>query len=61
MSGPFLLSFLVSFLLSTAAHAQMNAGDKKPEPLPDGRMLVTGKVGPVWLVTRPACALPLGL
>src|SRR3954465_10233325 len=58
-------------LLSTAASAQVNLGDQKPEAalpfnmaqvatfnlpwriafLPDGRMLVTEKVGPIWLVT----------
>src|SRR3954470_23147870 len=58
-------------LASTAASAQINIGDQKPEAslpfnmasvatfnlpwrlafLPDGRMLVTEKVGPIWLVT----------
>lgn len=58
-------------LASTAAAAQVNDGDQKPEAslpfnltqvttfnlpwrmafLPDGRMLVTEKVGPLWLVT----------
>src|ERR1700722_20957184 len=58
-------------LISTAAYAQVNAGEQKPEQsspftltqvttfnlpwriafLPDGRMLVTEKVGPLWLVT----------
>jgi glucose/arabinose dehydrogenase len=58
-------------LASTAASAQVNIGDQKPEAalpfnmaqvttfnlpwrlafLPDGRMLVTEKVGPIWLVT----------
>jgi glucose/arabinose dehydrogenase len=56
----------------TAAEAQVNAGEQKPEPslpftvtqvatfnlpwriafLPDGRMLITEKVGPLWLVTQ---------
>jgi glucose/arabinose dehydrogenase len=58
--------------ISTAAQAQVNAGEQKPEPtlpftmtqvatfdlpwriafLPDGRMLITEKVGPLWLVTQ---------
>src|SRR5256885_15687197 len=62
---------LAAALMCTVAHAQINAGEKKPEVdvpftmtkvadfqlgwrlafLPDGRMLVTEKVGPVWLVT----------
>ena len=63
---------LVLTLVSSTAHAQVNAGEQKPEAslpftmtqvaefklpwriafLPDGRMLVTEKVGPVWLVTQ---------
>ncbi len=59
-------------LVSGTAHAQINAGELKPESslpftmtqvatfklpwriafLPDGRMLITEKVGPVWLVTQ---------
>jgi glucose/arabinose dehydrogenase len=59
-------------LVSTTAHAQVNAGERKPEAsrpftmtqvatfnlpwriafLPDGRMLVTEKVGALWLVTQ---------
>ena len=58
-------------LMSTAAWAQVNAGEQKSDPtlpftmttvanfelpwriavLPDGRMLITEKVGPVWLVS----------
>ncbi|HUA19369.1 MAG TPA: PQQ-dependent sugar dehydrogenase [Bryobacteraceae bacterium] len=58
--------------LATAAWAQVNIGELKPEAslpftmttvanfelpwriafLPDGRMLVTEKVGPIWLVTQ---------
>ena len=58
-------------LVSAGVHAQINAGDQKPDPslpftmtqvasfglpwrlafLPDGRMLITEKVGPIWLVT----------
>jgi aldose sugar dehydrogenase len=59
-------------LASTAAWAQVNAGEQKPEAtmpftmtpapatfelpwriavLPDGRMLITEKVGPIWLVS----------
>src|SRR5213080_676459 len=67
----FLIGLLLA-LVSTTAHAQINAGELKPEPelpftitrvaefklgwrmafLPDGRMLVTEKVGPVWVVTQ---------
>jgi glucose/arabinose dehydrogenase len=63
--------FLLGALLTSAAHAQTNAGDQKPDPdlpftmtkvasldlpwriafLPDGRMLVTEKVGRLQLVT----------
>ena len=59
-------------LVSSAAWAQVNAGDLTPQTdlpftmtqvatfnlpwriafLPDGRMLITEKVGPVWLVTQ---------
>src|SRR6185312_6249937 len=58
--------------ISTAAGAQVNSGEQKPESnmpftmtqvatfnlpwriafLPDGRMLVTEKVGPLWVVTQ---------
>jgi glucose/arabinose dehydrogenase len=73
-------------LASTAASAQVNIGDQKPEAslpfnmaqvttfdlpwrlafLPDGRMLVTEKVGPIWLVTpqgmkRPVLNYPAAL
>src|SRR5207248_1274248 len=63
---------LLLALMSGSARAQVNAGEKKPEPslpftmtqvatfnlpwriafLPDGRMLITEKPGPVWLVTQ---------
>jgi glucose/arabinose dehydrogenase len=63
---------LLSTLAWTSAHAQINAGEQKPEPslpftmtqvttfnlpwriafLPDGRMLVTEKVGGLSLVTQ---------
>src|SRR5213083_2667994 len=63
---------LLLILASSAAWAQVNIGEQKPEPslpftmttvttfnlpwriafLPDGRMLITEKVGPVWLVTQ---------
>ncbi|WP_369941130.1 PQQ-dependent sugar dehydrogenase [Xanthomonas medicagonis] len=62
---------LLGVLLTSAAHAQTNAGNQKPDPdlpftvtqvasfdlpwriafLPDGRMLITEKVGRVQLVT----------
>src|SRR5215467_12346535 len=62
---------LLLTLVPTLAHAQINAGERKPEAslpftmtqvatfelpwrlafLPDGRMLVTEKVGPVWLLS----------
>jgi glucose/arabinose dehydrogenase len=73
-----LIGLLVA-LVSTAAHAQVNAGERKPEPdlpftmtqvaefklgwriafLPDGRMLVTEKVGPVSLVTQQGEKTPV--
>src|SRR5690348_13766795 len=63
---------LLLALAASAAWAQVNAGNQKPEAenpftltqvatfdlpwriafLPDGRMLVTEKVGPIWLVTQ---------
>ncbi|MBW8708869.1 MAG: PQQ-dependent sugar dehydrogenase [Alphaproteobacteria bacterium] len=66
-------------LLSTAASAQVNIGDQKPEAalpfnmasvatfnlpwrlafLPDGRMLITEKVGPIWLVTPQGMKRPV--
>ena len=66
-------------LLSATAHAQINAGEQKPEPslpftmtqvasfnlpwriafLPDGRMLITEKVGPLWLVTQTGEKMPV--
>jgi glucose/arabinose dehydrogenase len=66
-------------LSATAAQAQINAGQKPPEPdvpftmtqvatfntpwriafLPDGRMLITEKVGPVWLVTQQGAKTPI--
>lgn len=65
--------------VSTAALAQVNAGELKPEPslpftvtqvatfnlpwriafLPDGRMLITEKVGPLWLVTQKGEKTPV--
>ncbi|HTC64176.1 MAG TPA: PQQ-dependent sugar dehydrogenase, partial [Candidatus Saccharimonadales bacterium] len=66
-----LLIILSSALASTAARAQVNVGEQKPDAnvpfnmttvstfelpwriafLPDGRMLITEKVGPIWLVS----------
>src|SRR4029078_10890299 len=65
--------------LCTAAHAQVNAGEKAPESslpftltqvaefnlpwriafLPDGRMLITEKVGLLWLVTQQGAKTPV--
>jgi glucose/arabinose dehydrogenase len=70
---------LLAVLVSTAAHAQINAGEHPPISdlpftmtkvadfqlgwrmafLPDGRMLVTEKVGPVWLVTQQGEKTPV--
>ena len=75
----FLRAALLLALTSTAARAQVNAGDQKPEAslpftmtqvatfnlpwriafLPDGRMLITEKVGPVWLVTQQGAKTPV--
>ena len=61
------------------AHAQINAGEQKPEAsvpftmtqvttlklpcliafLPDGRMLITEKVGALWLVTQQGAKTPV--
>jgi glucose/arabinose dehydrogenase len=66
-------------LVSSSAHAQISAGDLKPEPtlpftmtqvatfslpwriafLPDGRMLITEKTGPLWLVTQQGEKTPV--
>ena len=66
-------------LASTAAWAQVNAGEQKPEDtlpftmttvaafklpwrlafLPDGRMLITEKAGPVWLVSQQGEKIPV--
>jgi glucose/arabinose dehydrogenase len=66
-------------LAATQAHAQINAGEQKPEPsvpfnmaqvatfnlpwriafLPDGRMLITEKVGGLWLVTQQGAKTPV--
>ncbi len=68
----FVITGLLLALAATAADAQINAGEQKPEPslpfnmtqvttlnlpwriafLPDGRMLITEKVGALWLVTQ---------
>jgi aldose sugar dehydrogenase len=73
-----IIAVTLAFVSSTA-HAQINAGEKKPETdlpftmtqvaefklgwriafLPDGRMLVTEKVGPVWLVTQQGEKTPV--
>src|ERR1700722_12231783 len=67
-------------LASTAAWAQVNVGEQKPEAslpftmttvttfelpwrlafLPDGRMLVTEKVGPVWLGSQQGQKIAVG-
>ena len=64
----------------TAAWAQVNAGEQKPEAslpftmttvsnfelpwrlafLPDGRMLITEKIGPVWLVSQQGEKIVVG-
>ena len=70
----------LTVLLSSAAYAQTNAGEQKPDPdlpftmtqvasfdlpwriafLPDGRMLVTEKVGRVDLVTPQGAKTEVG-
>jgi len=76
----FLSAALLLTLVSARAHAQVNAGELKPEPalpftitkvvpdlnlpwriafLPDGRMLVTEKAGPVWLITQQGQKTPV--
>src|SRR4029077_17972821 len=72
-------SGLLIALVATAAHAQVNAGEQKPEAtlpftmtqvaefklgwrmafLPDGRVLITEKVGPVWLMTQQGEKTPV--
>ena len=71
---------LLLILASSAAWAQVNAGEQKPEPslpftmttvttftlpwrlafLPDGRMLITEKVGPVWVVSQQGQKILVG-
>jgi glucose/arabinose dehydrogenase len=71
-------ALLLTFV-STAAVAQVNAGEQKPEMslpftvtqvatfslpwriafLPDGRMLITEKTGPLWLVTQQGAKTPV--
>src|ERR1700684_4329259 len=68
------------FTLASAAWAQVNIGEQKPEAslpftmttvatfklpwrlafLPDGRMLITEKVGPVWLVSQQGEKIQVG-
>jgi glucose/arabinose dehydrogenase len=70
---------LLLAMASTSLTAQINLGEKKPEPtlpftmtqvatfnlpwriafLPDGRMLITEKVGPLWLVTQQGAKTPV--
>jgi glucose/arabinose dehydrogenase len=72
------LALSLTFIATTVG-AQINAGEKKPEPnlpftmtqvatfnlpwriafLPDGRMLITEKVGPLWLVTQQGAKTPV--
>jgi glucose/arabinose dehydrogenase len=72
-------ALLLLALASTGVAAQINAGDKKPEPavpfkmtevatfnlpwriafLPDARMLITEKVGALWLVTPQGAKTPV--
>src|SRR6195256_2825251 len=74
------ISFFLSGLFASAAYAQTNAGEQKPDPdlpftmtqvatfdlpwriafLPDGRMLVTEKVGRVQLVTPQGAKTEVG-
>jgi glucose/arabinose dehydrogenase len=74
-----LIRAVLGFTVATAAWAQVNAGEQKPEAslpfnmatvatfqlpwrlafLPDGRMLITEKVGPVWLVSQAGEKIPV--
>jgi len=73
------IAALLLALVPASAHAQVNAGEQKPEAalpftmtqvatfnlpwriafLPDGRMLITEKPGPVWLVTQTGEKTPV--
>src|ERR1035437_3544080 len=75
----FVRAALVSFIVATAAQAQLNAGTQTSDTnlpftmtrvasfnqpwriafLPDGRMLITEKVGPLWLVTQQGARTPV--
>src|SRR3954470_11478648 len=73
-------AWLLTMASTTAAWAQVNAGEQRPETnlpftmttvttfklpwrlafLPDGRMLITEKPGPVWLVSQQGEKTPVG-
>lgn len=79
LTNAFATAVLIVALGSTAALAQVNAGELEPQSslpftmtevanfklpwriafLPDGRMLVTEKVGPIWLVTQKGEKTPV--
>jgi glucose/arabinose dehydrogenase len=64
-----LTALAATALTSAGAHAQTNIGAQAPQAtfslpwrlafLPDGRMLVTEKTGPVWLVTQAGQKTPV--
>ncbi|HYV95886.1 MAG TPA: PQQ-dependent sugar dehydrogenase [Gemmatimonadaceae bacterium] len=75
----FMAAAMIVACVAPSVGAQVNAGEKAPEPtlpftmtqvaqfnlpwriafLPDGRMVITEKVGPVWVVTQQGGKIPV--